>query len=460
LIHDARVQQLNEDPADTSGEYVLYWMQASQRAGFNHALEHAIETGNELRLAVVVCFGLMDGYPEANARHYAFMLEGLRDVDASLRKRGVKFVVRHGDPPDVALRYAKRAAVVVCDRGYTRHQRAWRDAVADGGRKRVVQVESDVVVPVESASDRDEFAARTIRPKITRQLDKFLLRVRPTRAKHSSLKLDVAGNVDVSDVNAALAKLRIDRSALRVTRFTGGETVGRKLLGKFVRGNLRGYAEGRNEPGAAATSTMSPYLHFGQLSPLEIAVAVRDAKGVAGTDRDAYLEELIVRRELSVNHVFYNPRYDDYEGLPEWARKTLASHTRDKRYHVYTRQQLERADTHDRWWNAAQREMVATGFMHNYMRMYWGKKILEWRKSPREAYEDVLYLNNKYFLDGRDPNAYANVAWVFGLHDRPWGPARPVFGTVRYMNAAGLERKFDMEAYVAHVERMEREATR
>jgi deoxyribodipyrimidine photo-lyase len=270
----------------------------------------------------------------------------------------------------------------------------------------------------------------------------------------------IAGDIDASDVDRALAKLKIDRSVARSSRFTGGETAARRLLLKFVRAKLAGYADRRNEPSAGGTSTLSPYLHFGQVSPIEIAIAVRDAKGASKADRNAFLEELIVRRELSMNHVFYNPHYDRYDGLPDWARKTLASHARDRRPYVYTRGQLESAQTHDRWWNAAQREMTLTGFMHNYMRMYWGKKILEWKRNPRDAFEDVLYLNNKYFLDGRDPNAYANVAWIFGLHDRPWGPPRKIFGTVRYMNAAGLERKFDMEAYVKFIDELEAKSKR
>jgi deoxyribodipyrimidine photo-lyase len=195
---------------------------------------------------------------------------------------------------------------------------------------------------------------------------------------------------------------------------------------------------------------MAAYLHFGQISPIDLALRAR-ASGAPQADRDAYLEELIVRRELSVNFCHYNPKYDSYDALPEWARKTLSEHRNDPRYHVYSLAQLEAAETHDVYWNAAQLEMAKTGFMHNYMRMYWGKKVLEWTRTPQDAYAATLYLNNKYFLCGRDPNAYANVAWVFGLHDRAWGPRRPIYGTVRYMNAAGLERKFDMDAYVKWV---------
>jgi len=191
---------------------------------------------------------------------------------------------------------------------------------------------------------------------------------------------------------------------------------------------------------------LSPYLHFGQISPVEIALAVRAARAPAA-DRDSYLEELIVRRELAVNFVLSNECYDRFESLPGWAQRTLALHARDARAHTYDFEQLAAARTHDAYWNAAMQEMRLTGFMHNYMRMYWGKKVLEWSPTPQEGHATLLRLNNSYFLDGRDASSYANVGWVFGLHDRPW-PERPIFGNVRYMNAAGLKRKTDIEAYV------------
>jgi len=448
MIQPARVQVLNDARVNPGGRYVLYWMQASQRAEWNHALEYAASRANELGRPLVVCFGLMDDYPEANERHYAFMLDGLADVRAALARRGVKFVVRRGPPPEVALEFSRAAALLVCDRGYLRHQTRWRDDVADRAGVSVVQVESDVVVPVEAASDHQEFAARTLRPKHRRQWAGYLKPLKAVPLKVASLKLRIAGDVDVSDPAAALARLKIDRSVSRSGRFRGGSVAAHKVLDHFLTKRLNGYAENRREPADGATSTMSAYLHFGQISPLEIALKVKARRGVPGADRDAYLEELLVRRELAVNFVHFCPNYDSFDAVPAWARRTLADHESDNRETLYTRAQLEAAATHDRYWNAAQTEMVRTGFMHNSMRMYWGKKVLEWKRTPREAFEDVLYLNNRYFLCGRDPVAYANVAWVFGLHDRPWGPARPVFGTVRYMNAAGLERKFDMEAYV------------
>ena len=448
MIDRTRVHVLNDRPTRNPAKYVLYWMQASQRTRFNHALEHAIDRANELRLPAVVGFGLMDDYPEANARHYAFMLEGLRDVATGLRKRGIAFVVRRGSPPEVALKLSRDAAVVVCDRGYLRHQKQWRDTVADGAKCEVVEVESDVVVPVEVASDKAEFAARTIRPKIHKHLATYLEPLKQGRVARPSLELNLRSDIDVANAETALAKLKVDRSVAPSRFFTGGEVAARAQLEMFCAGMLGRYAVGRRDPADRGTSRLGAYLHFGQISPLEVALAVQSFAPAPAAHRDAFLEELIVRRELAINFCNFNPRYDQYAGLPEWSKKTLAEHRRDPRAIVYSTAQLERAATADRYWNAAQLEMVRTGYMHNSMRMYWGKKILEWKRTPQTAYADAVYLNNKYFLCGRDPNAWANVGWLFGLHDRPWGPARPIFGLVRYMNAAGLERKFDMDAYV------------
>jgi deoxyribodipyrimidine photo-lyase len=276
--------------------------------------------------------------------------------------------------------------------------------------------------------------------------------VRAMKVKTPSLMLKVRGDIDVSDPRAALAKLKVDRSVLPVPQFfVGGENAAQKRLNAFASRGIASYGEGRNEPGSDQTSHMSAYLHFGQISPIDIALRVQAAKVGAQADVDSYIEELTVRRELAINYCEFTENYDSYDTIPGWAKQTLADHAGDPRPHLYTAAELESAQTNDPYWNAAQQEMNVTGFMHNYMRMYWGKKILEWSRTPREAFATTLRLNNKLFLDGRDANAFANVGWIYGLHDRPWGPARKIFGTVRYMNAAGLERKFDMEAYVRRV---------
>ena len=455
MVERERLQLLNDAP-EVPGEYVLYWMQQSQRAAFNPALEWAIANANRLRLPVVVGFGLTDGYAEANARHYAFMLEGLREVDAVLARRGIAFVIRRGAPDTVAIELAQRAALVVCDRGYLRHQKTWRLRVARACGRRVVQVEGDVVVPVDLASNRREVGARTLRPKIARLRDAWLKKLRTTpvtvRADMFAQRLAHPDVIALSDVDALVASLDIDRTVAPVARFRGGTTEAKRRLQAFLDGGLSRYAAERGEPALAQVSFLSPYLHFGQISPVEIALEVAGGE-VDADGRASYLEELIVRRELAINFVEHEPEYDCYGGLPRWARDTLDRHRSDLRPHRYGTDELVAASTHDPYWNAAMREMRDTGYMHNHMRMYWGKKILEWSASPEEAYATALALNNRYFLDGRDPNSYANVAWCFGLHDRPW-PERPIFGTVRSMTQGGLVRKIDADAYVASVDRL------
>ena len=449
MIQPERILALNRK-AVGRGDFVLYWMQASQRAQCNHALEYAIGRANELGLPLVAGFGLTDEYPQANARHYAFLLEGLAETATALARRGVQLVVRPGSPDRVAAELAGRAALLVADCGYLDHQRRWRRRVARAAPCRVVQAETDVVVPVRAASEKEEYAARTIRPRLHRQWERYLVPLRPRRLRRDSLGLDLGG-IDVGDPHSVLDTLDVDRGVAPVSgHYRGGGRAAVRLLREFIRTKLPAYAADRNDPGLDIQSHMSPYLHFGQISPLEIALAVRAATACPPAAKDAYLEELLVRRELCMNFVFYNPAYASWRCLPSWARATLARHQSDRRERVYSRRRLESARTQDPYWNAAMREMLLTGKMHNYMRMYWGKKVLQWTRSPRAAFRLLLALNNRYFLDGRDPASYTNVAWCFGKHDRPWGE-REVFGTVRYMNAAGLERKFDMPAYLRRV---------
>jgi deoxyribodipyrimidine photo-lyase len=455
-VEEARVTVLS-DRDRTAGDYILYWMQQSQRAEDNPALEFAAARANAAGLPLVAGFGLTDGYPEANLRHYRFMLEGLVETRAALARRGIRLVVRRGNPAVVAIQLARRARAVVCDVGYTRHQRAWRREVAAQAPGRVFQVEGDVVVPVALVSDKAEYAARTIRPRIQRHLETFLRPVKKVRLKNPSLEMGLE-SLDLTDLDGLLGELSLDRGVPPVTRFfKGGPSEARRRLGAFIRRRLAHYESHRNQPQTDDISHMSPYLHFGQISPLALALAVREAGTGIGADRAAYLEELIVRRELAVNWTHYSPDYDRFAGLPAWARRTLAAHAGDPREHRYDPGTLAAAATHDPYWNAAMREMVHTGFMHNYMRMYWGKKILEWSASPQEGFATALWLNNRFFLDGRDPNSYAGVGWVFGLHDRPWFE-RPVFGTVRCMTAGGLERKCDIRGYVAKVDRLAAQA--
>lgn len=449
MISPARLKVLVDAPPHSDGAYVLYWMQQSQRAEFNPALEFAIEQANELDLPVLVCFGVTP-YPEANARHYDFMLRGLAEVQRRLTARGIGFLIRKSPPHELARELATKAALVVCDRGYLKIQRTWRAKLAEGLQRRLVQVEGDVVVPIERASSKHEYAARTIRPRIQRVWDDCMDQLEPRPIRRRADLLAIPSDVDLTDVPKLLAELRVDSAVAPVVRFEAGEGAARAKLKAFLSGGLARYARERGKPEAQAASNMSPYLHFGQISPVEMALAVRATP--ASDNRVTYLEELIVRRELAMNHVFYEPGYDTYGAMPDWARKTLADHAGDARPHLYARDQFEAAETHDRYWNAAMREMLATGYMHNHLRMYWGKKILQWSASPQEAFETTLALNNRWFLDGRDANSFTNVGWLFGLHDRPWGP-QPVFGTVRSMGANTF-KKFDAEAYVQQVARL------
>lgn len=428
--------------APAQGAFVLYWMQASQRAHFNHALEYAVEQANQRSLPACVLFCLTVAYPEANLRHYAFMLEGLRETFAALEARNIAALALMGSPIDVVPRIARRAAMVITDRGYLRHQRSWRDEVAARLSCPCVEVETDAIVPAESASPKAEYAAATLRPKLGRVLLRYLVPLREREAARPRLELDEQG-VDAGDPDGVLATLGVDATAGRVTTFHGGWSEAERLLNVFLNEKLDRYSELRSNPAVQYSSRLSPYLHFGHMSPLYVALAARD-RGGAGAD--AFLEELIIRRELSLNYVHYNPAYDSLAGLPQWARNTLEAHAGDRRPYLYDLATLERAATHDPYWNAAQTEMLRSGSMHNYMRMYWGKKILEWSPTPATAFAHALHLNNRWLLDGRDPNSYAGVAWCFGMHDRPWAE-RPVFGKVRYMNAAGLERKFPMREY-------------
>jgi deoxyribodipyrimidine photo-lyase len=446
MIQKERVRPLNNEK-EKRGDYVLYWMQASQRAEYNHALEYAAEEANARGKPLIVFFGLTEKFPEANERHYTFMLEGLKEVGRSLDERGIRFVVRHQSPEAGAVAMARRADLTVVDRGYLRIERQWRDRAAQKIDCPLVQVETNVIVPLEQASPKEQYAARTSRPKIKAQLEKYLIPLKPVAVKKDSLKLDFE-TLNLGDPDKILSSLAIDRSVGPVGSFLGGTSEAKKRLREFIVDKLSLYPEMRNDPNTDAVSHMSPYLHFGQVSPLYIALETLKSKNKAA---DVYLEELIVRRELSMNFVYYNRQYDRFEGLPFWAQKTLKEHQKDKREAVYSAVELEKGRTLDPYWNAAQKEMIHTGKMHNYMRMYWGKRIIEWTRTPEEAFRVALYLNNKYELDGRDPNGFTGVAWCFGKHDRPW-PSHPVLGKVRIMKASGLRRNFNANAYARKYE--------
>ncbi|QEF98974.1 deoxyribodipyrimidine photolyase [Stieleria maiorica] len=458
LIQSQRVKHLN-DRDIREGDYVVYWMEQSQRAQCNHALEYAIRQANEHQQRLLVLFVIADQDDELTLRQATFMLEGLRQTQSEIQARGIKMVVRCGSPVDVVCNVGKNASLVVCDRGYLRHQKAWRKKVASEVSCHVVQVESDVIVPVDIVSDHQEYAARTIRPKLHSHLAEFLVELSTTPIEKDSMSLSVGGE-ELSDLNSVVEKIRVDRTVPAVSEFfQGGTSQANAQLKRFIGGTLKRYGEERDRPESETLSYMSMYLHFGQISPLAIALEIKNSSSGTQNDRDSYLEELVVRRELSQNFVNFTDDYDSYSCLPDWATETLQDHRDDQREHHYTRSELVDAQTHDKYWNAAMNEMRHTGYMHNHMRMYWGKQILAWTNTPEYAYRVALELNNRYFLDGRDANSFANVAWIFGNHDRAFGE-RPVFGKVRPMTHSGLERKSDPDQYVERVNQRCEQATR
>jgi deoxyribodipyrimidine photo-lyase len=377
------------------------------------------------------------------------MLQGLAEVADGLQKRGVGFVLRR-DPEHDILQFCAQVkpCLVVGDEDPLRG--------AERGRARVAQqlaipfwtVDADVIVPSRLLG-KEHYAARTLRPKIHQQLPRFLARATDPRVKvrwRPGIKLQ-SRNVEIS----LLDELPMDRSVAIAGSFTGGAAAARSVLGRFLKERLKGYARKRNHPDIDATSQLSPYLHFGHISPHAVALAVKHWVAPA-EDRRAFLEELIVRRELAVNFVRFNARYDSCEASAPWADQTLRIHAADARKFLYSERQLENAETHDPLWNAAQKQMVLTGWMHGYLRMYWAKKILEWSRSPAEAFDVAVRLNDRYELDGRDPNGYAGIAWaIVGKHDRAWGPERPVYGKIRYMSFDSTSRKFDSKAYMARI---------
>lgn len=444
MIHQERIHSLNEKGI-RKGRYVLYWMQKAQRANWNHALQYAVREANRLGQPLVVLFVLVPRFPEASRNHYRFMLEGLLETGETLESRGIRFTIGTGNPRDVVAEMAADASLVVTDCDYLKLQRQWRREVAGSLAARFVEIESDVVVPVGTASSKEEWSAATIRKKIGPLCSTYLVGLEEIAPKKNAEFLGIeAGS---RPIEYYLRQVRPDPAGPWRLPWKGGEAAAHGILGEFLGGKIDRYEHERNDPNADVLSGLSPYLHFGQISPLEVALRARESGSPGAT---AFLEELVVRRELAANFIRFNPAYDSYAGLPEWARKTLAHHAGDRHENSYTYRELVTAATDDPLWNAAQTEMVLTGKMHGYLRMYWGKRIIGWSETPEAAFYTALLLNNRYELDGRDPNGYAGVAWCFGKHDRPM-PEHQVFGMVRSMTPGGLQRKFDTGRYLERI---------
>ena len=436
------------------GKCVVYWMQRAMRIVDNPALDIAIEAANLLALPVVVYFQVIPNYPNANLRHYHFLQQGLRDAAEDAAQRGVGFVVRKsgsvkGGATLEAFLEEVAAAMVIGDENPCREPERWRAVLARRLKPPYWTVDADVVVP-SRVFGRSFVLLHHFRPHLKAELPKYLVapaKIKPLNGwsphpRPSSISLE-------DDITDGFTKL--DRLVGPVDSFTGGTHSALKRLKEFVSHELNDYEKTRSHPEMRGTSRLSPYLHFGNIGPLTIALAVKKAVAAGKASQaaaDRYLEQLIGWRELAVLFVRHEPNYDNWECAAPWARNTLIEHAGDPRPHRYTLQQLERGETADDLWNAAQREMVSTGWMHNYMRMYWAKKILEWAPDPATAFDWAVMLNDRFELDGRDPNGYAGIAWaIVGKLDRPWFN-RPVFGLVRPMTGASISRKSDAQAYI------------
>lgn len=447
-----RVQLLNDKSANNDGKYILYWMQMFKRTEYNHALNFAIEQANERNLPLVVYEGLKFYYPWASDRIHTFILEGVEEKRKEFEKRGIKYVFYlqkdENSPKDTVAKLAKDAVLLVTDDFPCFIIPDHNKAIVKKAEIPVYAVDSNGVIPM-SRFEKEEYAAYTIRPKVKKVLGDYLKPFKKEKisVKADKLKIDCPDTeVNEKNIEKLVSECAIDHSVKPSFLYHGGTENGRKRLKKFVKNILEDYDEARNKPEKDGSSRLSSYLHFGFLSSLEIALAVKDSDAPQAS-KDAYLEEIIVRRELSYNLTRFNPHYDSLKALPDWVQQTMRKHITDARAPIYSLEQLEFSKTYDELWNAAQREMVETGEIHNYVRMLWGKNVIGWTRSYEEAFEILVHLNNKYCLDGRNPNSYAGILWCFGKHDRPW-MERPVFGTMRYMTSNSTGKKFDSKKYI------------
>jgi deoxyribodipyrimidine photo-lyase len=427
---------------------IVYWMSRDQRAHDNWALIFAQEMALKQKASLAVVFCLVPQFLGATIRQYGFMLQGLQETERKLSEKNIPFFLTLGLPAKEIQKFAEQNEIsaLVTDFDPLRLKREWKKGVLNRIDIPVYEVDAHNIIPCWIASPKQEFAAYTFRPKVKRQLSEFMDEF-PNLKKHPFSWKEKS---EETNWNKVKKSLNVDRKVLEVDWIKPGEKEAKQTLKHFVQHKLSDYDEKRNDPNQDGQSNLSPYLHFGQLSAQRVALEIRESSKT-NSKQQAFLEELTVRQELADNFCFYNEHYDDFKGFPDWAKKTLNEHRRDRREYRYSLEQFETGQTHDDLWNAAQNEMVKAGKMHGYLRMYWAKKILEWTETAEEALKIAIYLNDKYELDGRDPNGYVGIAWsIGGVHDRAWFP-RPIFGKIRYMSYKGAQSKFDVEAYIKKV---------
>lgn len=441
MIDSKRVRTLKE--GKFTGHSVLYWMNRDKRVDDNWALIMAQSLALKKHVPLIVCFQYVGKFSEANMRQYGFLFKGLEGVKIKLDKLNIEFVLIQDTARNALPRIIHKRSVgsLIVDYNPLKVYQKRLNNVLKNIDVPVYQVDAHNIIPVWVTSQKKEYAAYTIRRKIQSNLDHFL-------TDYPKLKIHPYGTANSKGrpYDNIIDDLSIDHGVKEVDWLIPGEIAARQKLDSLSE-TLIGYNEDRNDPNRRGLSNLSPYFHFGHISPQRVALEIKDSS-LSNADKDVFLEEMIVRRELSDNFCEYESNYDSFEGFHPWAKKTLNEHREDKRDHLYPKEQFEQADTHDLLWNAAQNQMRLTGKMHGYMRMYWAKKILEWSPSPEIALQVAIDLNDKYELDGRDPNGYAGIAWsIGGVHDRAWFE-RPVYGKIRYMNFNGCKSKFNVQKYI------------
>ncbi len=444
-----RVRKLNSVEYQ-SGD-VVYWMSRDQRVKDNWALIHALQIAQDNKVKIRVVFCLRTRFEFGTERLLDFMLSGLEEVEQDLEKINIEFILLIGEPEIEIPKFVKNQGIgyLVCDFNPLKWNQNWKKKILEKVDIPFDEVDTHNIVPVWAASSKQEYGAYTLRPKIKKQLNEFLEEFPKISLKslESRVKEKIHNHTDWDQIRRSI---KTDKSVPKVSWIKPGEEAAHEALRDFLSNGLADYNQDRNDPTRIGQSELSPYIHFGHLSSQRIALEVSEDSGHRAS-KEAFLEELIVRKELSDNFCFYNENYDNPKGFPDWAKKTLKEHSKDTREYLYTKQELEKAQTHDDLWNAAQIEMVKRGKMHGYLRMYWAKKIFEWTKNAEEAQKIAIYLNDKYFLDGRDPNGYTGIAWSMGgVHDRAWFE-RKIFGKIRYMSYSGARGKFSLKEYIEKI---------
>lgn len=460
-MNPKRIRTLNS--GKSSAGPVVYWMSRDQRVEDNWALIFARGLAIEKNKPLAVVFCLSNRFLGATRRHYEFMLKGLKEVAASLSLKKIPFFFLMGDPGTKIPEFVRKYGIctLVSDFSPLRIKKEWTEGVVSNIGIPFFEVDAHNVVPCWEVSQKEEYAAHTFRPKLYRLLPEFLDEYPELEPDSDYTEIFLSSDIcsPEKQESFSIKKGEVDvflseslpegnaRSFSGERFFEPGEKAAKEMMRDFLTKKLDSYGSSRNDPNKDGVSNLSPYLHFGQISAQRVILEVE--KAIADpASKKAFLDEILVWRELSDNFCFYNPLYDSFESFPFWAKQSLNVHRQDKREFLYTLEEFEAGKTHDPLWNASQMELLVKGKMHGYMRMYWAKKILEWSESPEKALEVSIYLNDKYELDGRDPNGYAGIAWsIGGVHDRAW-KEREVIGKLRYMSYEGCKRKFDVKAYI------------